>query len=395
MMDVLSPTGESAPASTSSVSERNGNGNDLYGSRNLGSVAARTSASATVMRPESLEGIRPPRPRHRPTSSSSGFLDKLHKSSMNFLVRAGVFTPPQPRNERSLVPSSSSSTGSPSKARLPLALPPSASQGGRHHHRGSTSTSSNLGHSMASQGMVMEYHLDDSNTLRLLPTTGAGHEATRRGRIDSGGSLASISSLSTSGNDPLQQHLSRLSLSSSHKNDDNKKGSAVPPEAVECARTALDVIIGRLMAAQGKNQETTTFEIRKFVEGGGVDALIRAIETLGNEPGLAFNLMYVLRVTMSDEEARHQAVGNAKGHILLEHIPAVMKAHMSSAPIFRDGLTIMTILLNDEKTRQTASTLLCTPITLEMVREARKNSPPGRREAKLCTEFLNRVAIAS
>lgn len=255
--------------------------------------------------------------------------------------------------------------------------------------------------------MVREYHLDDSNTLRLLPTTGAGSglEATRRGRVDSGGSLASISSLSTSGNDPLhlQQHLSRLSISSSHNhntyNDDNKNkngsASAVPAEAVECARTALDVIIGRLMAAQGKNQETTIFEIRKFVEGGGVDALIRAIETLGNEPGLAFNLMYVLRVTMSDEEARHQAVGNAKGHILLEHIPAVMKAHMSSAPIFRDGLTIMTILLNDEKTRQTATTLLCTPSTLEMVRQARKNSPPGSREAKLCFEFLNQVAIGS
>jgi hypothetical protein len=151
----------------------------------------------------------------------------------------------------------------------------------------------------------------------------------------------------------------------------------------------MEAIIERIMNAQGMGKDATTWEVRKFLEGGGVEALVRGIETLGgHDPGLAFNLMYVLRVTMMEPEVRHQAVSNAKGHILLEHVPAVMEAHLNSTPIFRDGLNIMTILLSYPKTVKLARALMLTPSTLAMVRKVCESATPGSREYKLCSEFL-------
>lgn len=194
----------------------------------------------------------------------------------------------------------------------------------------------------------------------------------------------------------LDHSSNTLSLSSSvsHKNEClravtrsslDRSLSSKGSKAKEC----MEAIIERIMNAQGMGKDATTWEVQKFLEGGGVEALVRGIETLGgHDPGLAFNLMYVLRVTMMEPQARHQAVSDAKGHILVEHVPAVMEAHLNSTPIFRDGLNIMTILLSDPKTVKLARTLMLTPNTLAMVRKVRDLATPGSRENKLCVDFL-------
>lgn len=336
--DVLSPM-----SSTSSPS-RHRTGSDPYGSRNLGSVAARTSTSIatvpgvknTVTDAKEKKASTVRQRYHHGYTKSSGFLGQLRESSLNLLVNMGIFTPPTPPREesRAFAPVST----------LPMTLP--VRRPG-HHSRSSTITSASLVNSSA-----MEYSLDhSSNTLRLSSSVSNKSERLR------------------------------ADTSSSLDNSIPSKGS----KAKEC----MEAIIERIMNAQGMGKDATTWEVRKFLEGGGVEALVRGIETLGgHDPGLAFNLMYVLRVTMMEPEVRHQAVSNAKGHILLEHVPAVMEAHLNSTPIFRDGLNIMTILLSDPKTVKLARALMLTPSTLAMVRKVCESATPGSREYKLCSEFL-------
>lgn len=333
--DVLSPM-----SSTSSPS-RYRTGSDPYGTRNLGPVAARTSTSvATVpgvkkVVPDANEK-KAPTVRHRGYTKSSGFLGKLRESSLNLLVNMGIFTPPIPPREESC-------------AFAPIPLPPLTLPDRRpgHHFRSSTNSSASLVNSSA-----MEYSLDhSSNTLSLSSSVSHKNECLRA--------------------------VTRSSLDRSL----SSKGS----KAKEC----MEAIIERIMNAQGMGKDATTWEVQKFLEGGGVEALVRGIETLGgHDPGLAFNLMYVLRVTMMEPQARHQAVSDAKGHILVEHVPAVMEAHLNSTPIFRDGLNIITILLSDPKTVKLARTLMLTPNTLAMVRKVRDLATPGSRENKLCVDFL-------
>ncbi len=378
--DVLSPTGSVGVASRRRVDS------DPYGSRNLGSVGCRSSASVIGVPPVSggdgpaIPTARGGRPRRHRTVSS-GFLGTLAEHSLDFLARMGILTPPPPGGGK---PSRAPSSSSHSPSRPPLALPPSSSSPAPRHHEqrhsrhlslSSTATGASL---LPPRGTPIEYSLDSSNRLCLSSSLGAQEP---RSRADSGSS--SLSSSRTSSMQSLKKHLSRLSFSGSKSKE---------RRAAECAKTALEAIIGRIMDAQGTGPEATTFEVRKFVEGGGVDSLIRGIQTLGHDAGLAFNLMYVLRVTMMDPEARHQAVTNAKGHILLEHVPAVMHAHLSSMPIFRDGLSVMGILLDDPVTAHTAATLMLTPRTVDTVRKVRATAAPGSREEKLCADFLARAA---
>ncbi|GAB5034594.1 Hypothetical protein NocV09_02000440 [Nannochloropsis oceanica] len=285
--DVLSPM-----SSTSSPS-RYRTGSDPYGTRNLGSVAARTSTSVATV-PGVKKVVPDANEKKAPTVRHRGYTK-----------RPG------------------------------------------HHFRSSTNSSASLVNSSA-----MEYSLDhSSNTLSLSSSVSHKNECLRA--------------------------VTRSSLDRSL----SSKGS----KAKEC----MEAIIERIMNAQGMGKDATTWEVQKFLEGGGVEALVRGIETLGgHDPGLAFNLMYVLRVTMMEPQARHQAVSDAKGHILVEHVPAVMEAHLNSTPIFRDGLNIMTILLSDPKTVKLARTLMLTPNTLAMVRKVRDLATPGSRENKLCVDFL-------
>jgi hypothetical protein len=231
----------------------------------------------------------------------------------------------------------------------------------------------------------MEYSLDSSNNIWLSSSVSRKNE---RVRADTGSSLDnSLTSVSSGLHHQRLSSFSYPSKSSKAKEDKSKE-----TVAAERARTALQVIIERIMNAQGNGKEATTWEVHKFLEGGGVEALVRGIETLGHDPGLAFNLLYVLRVVLMDPEARRQAVSSAKGHILLEHVPSVMGAHLSSTPIFRDGLSVMTILLSDPVTVNLARNLMLTPSTLEMVSKVRDVAPSGSREEKLCSEFLARAA---
>ena len=384
--DVLSPT-NSTPSPG-----RYRTGSDPYGTRNLGSVAARISTSVAAVpgvkgavakaggKDKKASAARPHYHR-RGYTTSSGFLGQLRESSLNLLVNMGIFTPPPPPSESRVF----------APAPYP-ALTLSARQSDRHS-RSSTATSASL-----VGGPAMEYSLDSSNNLRLSTSVSRKNE---RVRADTGNSLDS------SHTSIKPHHYHRLSSFSYLCKSNNakegmetkctaKEAAAAEAAAVatECARTALLVITERIMNAQGMGKEATTWEVRKFVEGGGVLMLIRGIEKLGADPGLAFNLFYVLRVTLMDPEARHQAISNAKGHILLEHVPAVMQAHLNFTPIFRDGLSIMTILLSDQGTVNLARTLMLTPPTLEMVQKARESAPPGSREEKLCSDFLARAALA-
>lgn len=381
MSDVLSPT-----SSTCSPSRLRA-GSDPYGPRNLGSVAGRTSTSVkgpVVNAGGKDKKVAAARPHYhrRGYTTSSGFLGQLRESSLNLLVNMGILTPPAPPQAESRV--------------FPPLPHPALMLSARHpdrHSRSSTATSASL-----VAGPEMEYSLDSSNNLRLSTSISRKNE---RVRADTGSSLDN--SLTSVGSGLHHQRLSSFSYPS--KSNKAKEGmdksrkaaaaeaAAAAAAATERARTALQVIIERIMNAQGQGKEATTWEVHKFLEGGGVEALVRGIETLGHDPGLAFNLFYVLRVVLMDPEARHQAVNSAKGHILLEHVVAVMQRHLSSTPIFRDGLSIMTILLSDPNTVKLARNLMLTPSTLDMVRQMRDVAPSGGREEKMCLEFLTRAAI--
>jgi len=372
--DVLSPT-----SSTCSPS-RLRTGSDPYGPRNLGSVAGRTSTSVTAVpgvkgavvnaggKKDKKAPAARPHYHRRGYTTSSGFLGQLRESSLNLLVNMGILTPPAPPQAESRY--------------FPPVPHPALTLSARHpdrHSRSSTATSASL------VGGSMEYSLDSSNNIWLSSSVSRKNE---RVRADTGSSLDnSLTSVSSGLHHQRLSSFSYPSKSSKAKEDKSKE-----TVAAERARTALQVIIERIMNAQGNGKEATTWEVHKFLEGGGVEALVRGIETLGHDPGLAFNLLYVLRVVLMDPEARRQAVSSAKGHILLEHVPSVMGAHLSSTPIFRDGLSVMTILLSDPVTVNLARNLMLTPSTLEMVSKVRDVAPSGSREEKLCSEFLARAA---
>jgi hypothetical protein len=432
--DVLSPTGSSSSSFSShhfpaaghdgSSSNSNNSGGGNYGARNLATVSCRKSASivtaataaaaaaaaAGVDRTTAIHHGQSHRHRasslslsasissssgggggigSSSSSSSSGLLGKLKDGSLEVLARFGVVTPPSPKSYAPPTVStrthamhpSSSYFSSPQPAPPVLLMLPSPQQAahGRHGSGGllgmsSGSTTTITTTKSGKHGRIVTHELA---RLSLAPAAAAAHNHQR------GASAASCCSSSLSSSDGGHHHLK-------HQHQRQQDGNAHVSYATECVRTALEVIISRLQTAQSHGPDATLQEARTFVDGGGVDALLRGLETLGHEPAVAHNLLYVLRVVVLDPSARRAAASGAKGRMLVEQVPAVLRIHHHHAgegPILKDGLAVMAALLRDPVTREAAAPLLLTPESLAVVWAAQKG-----KEAAVCAEILKHAA---
>ncbi len=375
--DVLSPTGSSSSSAAAAASphfaaghDRSSSSDSAYGARNLATVGCRKSASIVTAATAAAAADSQPQRQQQPqqqhrnrrtagsasssSSSSSSLLGKLKDGSLEVLARFGVVTPPSPKSYTR--PAISSKT----QAHVllpppPVLLLPSPQQAhGRHASSGSSS----------SQGRAIVTH-----------------------------ELARLS-LATH-----QRHASGASLSSSSASD-GRDPPARFSHATECVRTALGVIIARLQTAQAQGAAAELQEARTLVEGGGIDALLRGLQTLGgHDPAVARNLLYVLRVVVLDPTARRAAAAGAKGRMLMEQVPAVLRAHAAGSPlavqspIVADGLAVMAAWLGDPVTREAAVPLLLTPEALALVRAV--HAQAGGQEVGLCAEVLKHAGAAA
>lgn len=345
---------------------------EAYGSRNLGSVGGRTSRSVSAPIKIQGKGVIPHSSQHGgriPTSS--GLLCQLREGSLNILANMGIMTPPKPPHELNLsYPSEQSLTWAPKNYKCDV---------------------TDMDSLKVSRAPEIEYNFDENDNLRLSIRASDVIEGSRRhnGRDNAEESLdQSVASTR------FQHWNLPHPPSSASEVPEPYVSESTAVAASECARTALKMIVRRIMDAQGKGHEAAHGEVRNFIEGGGLEALTRGVGTLDHDPGTAFNLLYILRVLTMDTEARKRLVTDPEGHVLLGHVPAIMQRHKRSAPIFRDGLGIINTLLEDPVTSKISVNITLTSVTLAMVREVHQSAMPGSREEKLCTDFLRHANSA-
>lgn len=257
--DVFSPTGSDLFRSRGS--------SDLYGTRNLNTVARPSSTKVAV----SLGTTDCGRRSRSHSIGHMGFFDRLRLKTINVLAQIGLFTPPNPPDHppsKQAAQASSRHQSASRESRRSRSISSSASSSNQRGHRsGSSSVSTSIARDTSWENVRERSETDP----RKYAQPSSSKE---RARGYSGGSL----------DDSLTRKARPISLIEppafnkkelSMVQEELSSISSQPPES---AMEAIEHIMERIKNAMAHSQEEAMFEVRSFVDSGGIDALAHAIQ---------------------------------------------------------------------------------------------------------------------